>query len=591
MADDERLLSIATAIVEGAEVSWSEETQRVANDDAPTLNALRDLEQLLTGLRQADRGDETPPTATPRLDDPSALRRWRHLTILGTTGYGSFGTVYRAHDERLGIDVALKLLPAGSGAGQRTADEVLREAQLLARVRHPNVVQVYGADHDGERVGLWMELVEGRTLSDLLRTQGPFSAHETALIGRDLCRALAAVHRAGVLHGDIKAHNVMREAGGRIVLMDFGAGGSLTSGPGDGATAVAGTPVYLAPEVLNRQPRSASSDIYALGVLLYHLATDSYPVVGRSVDALRAAHGRGERRHLRDARPDLPQEFVRAVEHAIAPDPAGRFASLGLFEDALARVMSPGELTPSDRSRSGRAVWVRRWTPAIAAAVVVAVGGVTLGWRLFQHQPPSVPVLEQSAAAPAPPAPGEQGYEIQAAFFRSDRSGEQRLDPQARLKRGDELFLRFEASVPIHLYVVNEDDKGAAFLLFPLAGSRLTNPLTAGETITVPDSARWRVTSAGEREHFLVFASPEPLESLEQAFARLDVPRAGAPIDPAELPPATVERLRGVGGLTSALPSQSRAGLSQLFTAPLPQAPERTRGLWVRQLTLDNPTQ
>jgi serine/threonine-protein kinase len=87
---------------------------------------------------------------------------------------------------------------------------LLNEGRLLARVRHPNVVTVYGADQTEDHVGLWMEFIKGRTLGALLKMQGTFGAHEAALIGRDLCRAVAAVHQAGVLHGDIKAHNVMR---------------------------------------------------------------------------------------------------------------------------------------------------------------------------------------------------------------------------------------------------------------------------------------------------------------------------------------------------------------------------------------------
>ena len=91
-------------------------------------------------------------------------------------------------------------------------------------MRHPSVVTVYGAEeHDG-RVGLWMEFIEGRTLEALLQAQGPFGAREAALVGRELCRAVAAVHGAGLVHRDIKAQNVMREDGGRLVLMDFGAG-------------------------------------------------------------------------------------------------------------------------------------------------------------------------------------------------------------------------------------------------------------------------------------------------------------------------------------------------------------------------------
>src|SRR5580692_4233475 len=139
-----------------------------------------------------------------------------------------------------------------------------------------------------------MELVKGRTLAELLRAQGPFSAREAALVGLDLCRALAAVHGAGLLHGDVKAHNVMREEGGRTVLMDFGTGRDIWPdhaprhrGPADDFS---GTPLYLAPEVFAGQARTKTTDIYSLGVLLYHLVTRSYPVEGRTREDVERAH-------------------------------------------------------------------------------------------------------------------------------------------------------------------------------------------------------------------------------------------------------------------------------------------------------------
>ena len=175
-------------------------------------------------------------------------------------------------------------------------------------------------------------------------------------------------------------------------------------------------------------------------------------------------------------------------------------------------------------------------------------------------------------------------------FFRASKGGEEQLQPDGRVAPGDELFLKMQSSVPLHVYVVDEDDKGAAFLLFPLRGDRLTNPLPAGQSVIVPGATRWQVTSQGEREHFLVFASPEPLDSLEEAFARLPEPRVGMPVDAALLATATLERLRGVGGLAPAPAAQNGdAGLARLFTLPLTASPERARGLWVRQLTLDNP--
>jgi serine/threonine-protein kinase len=592
MSDHEHLLSIASAIADGSGVAWADEVKRASTSgDTATLNALRDLEQLLSALREADRDED--PTATTIPPQPSidrtAPQRWGHLSILDTIGKGSFGTVYRAHDARLGVDVALKLLaPSRSG---RPAERILREARLLARVRHPNVVRVFGVDDTAEPMGLWMELVEGNSLRDLVRMNGPFGAQEAAIVGRELCRAMAAVHQAGFLHGDIKAHNVIRESGGRIVLMDFGAGQAFDEESVESSGPLAGTPVYLAPEVLSGGPRTAASDIYALGVLLYHVVTRSYPVTGHSVPALLDAHQRGERRHLRDARPDLPEDFVRAVEEAIAADPRRRFASPGQFEDALSRVTSPTDATAAFRQRR-RSSSRGQWAVGIAAAGVAGiVGFAAYVLPSGENARRTVATSEPPSVSPVPTADaGANGqYDIEAAFYRASRSGDERLVTDARIAPGDELFLKLQSSVPLHVYVVDEDEKGAAFLLFPLRGERLTNPLPAGQQVTLPGASRWQVTTAGEREHFLVFASPEPVDSLEKAFARLPTPRAGAPVG-APLTTATVEQLRGVGGITAAPTSQNaEAGLSRLFTLPLGDAPERARGLWVRQLTVANP--
>src|SRR6185295_18908476 len=133
-----------------------------------------------------------------------------------------FGKVYRARDT-LGRDVALKLF-SESQAPAIKDDRIRHEARVLASIRHHNIVDIYRADWFDGRFGLSMELIQGRTLADELRARGVFSAEEATLIGLDLCRALAAVHDAGLVHRDVKARNVMREVGGRIVLMDFGAG-------------------------------------------------------------------------------------------------------------------------------------------------------------------------------------------------------------------------------------------------------------------------------------------------------------------------------------------------------------------------------
>src|SRR5260370_12882881 len=182
-------------------------------------------------------GDSRPAAGAPT--------HWGPFRLIEKVGQGGFGQVYRAWDSKLEREVALKrLLPRGRDPDE-DAKAVLREARAIARVRHPNVVPVYGVDrHDG-RVGFWSDFVNGRTLSAIVAADGPFGAREAALIGIDLCKAVGAVHAAGLLHRDIKTGNAMRESGGRILLMDFG----LTNEHG-AAGPPSGTPVYMAPELL-----------------------------------------------------------------------------------------------------------------------------------------------------------------------------------------------------------------------------------------------------------------------------------------------------------------------------------------------------
>ena len=210
--------------------------------------------------------------------------------IIEQVGRGTFGDVYRAWDTRLDREVALKILRRHESTGDSTT--VIEEGRLLARIRHPNVVTVYGAERINGRVGVWMEFVHGSTLEDELREHGPFDVDRLVLIALELGDALAAVHRAGLLHRDVKTHNVMRDRDGRLLLTDFGSGELLESGLA--ATAV-GTPLFAAPEIVGGHPATRQSDIYSLGVLLFRLATGRYPVEGRTLEDVRAAHAAGRR--------------------------------------------------------------------------------------------------------------------------------------------------------------------------------------------------------------------------------------------------------------------------------------------------------
>jgi serine/threonine-protein kinase len=268
---------------------------------------------------------------------PFASSTWGPLELRRTIGHGRFGTVFVAWDPGLEREVALKILHE---ADQSAA--VIQEARLLARVRHPNVVTVYGVDRNENALGLWMELIEGQTLKQILAAHDVFGAQEAALLGIDLCRAVAAVHKAGLLHRDIKAQNVMREAGGRIVLMDFGAG-ELRASP-TAAHQIMGTPAYVAPEILSGVPATIASDVYSVGVLLYHLVTRQHPVEGGTLYETAAAHMRGDVTPLSDRRPNLPSSFVHVVDRALDRDPARRYRSCGAMQQDLVRAL---ELDPS----------------------------------------------------------------------------------------------------------------------------------------------------------------------------------------------------------------------------------------------------
>ncbi|MDP9222916.1 MAG: DUF4384 domain-containing protein, partial [Actinomycetota bacterium] len=158
---------------------------------------------------------------------------------------------------------------------------------------------------------------------------------------------------------------------------------------------------------------------------------------------------------------------------------------------------------------------------------------------------------------------------------------------------GDELFARLRVSAPTYFYVVNEDDRGESFLLFPLPGQAVDNPIAAATPVRIPGThgqdTTWQITSAGGREHFLIFASSERLQAFEDLFAALPHPTFGKPIGSSKLSDGVLGKLRGVGGLTAAPIAQTGTRLAGIFTSPLGDAEETARGLWVRQLTVENP--
>lgn len=373
MASEEPLLDVATALADGTAVDWESAAEGLTNDEDRRL--LAEL-RFIAGMAHSAPGELSG-------------RSWGPLRIIEHIGHGTFGDVYRAWDSRLDREVALKILRRKERADQARASTVVDEGRLLARVRHPNVVTVYGAERIAGQVGVWMEFVHGKTLEQELRDRGPFDVDRVVRIGIELAGALSTVHRAGLIHRDVKAQNVLCDRDGRLVLTDFGAGCELQETTDGASRELAGTPASVAPEVLGGQAATPQSDVYSLGVLLYRLVTGTYPVRGRSLKEIREAHALGARTPLAVARPDLPSGFVRTIDRALDPNPRHRYDSSDRLRAELAFLIPRGV----DEHSSSAVVARRKWRSLAIAAALALTAGVGAAARWWTSATPKIAVL------------------------------------------------------------------------------------------------------------------------------------------------------------------------------------------------------
>lgn len=583
------LLRVAGEISDGLPVDWEKESA-ARGPMRGRFARLRLLETLAAAHRDAGLRPDLAATAASSIPDTGSdgsnaphatgaassleFTQWGSLRILERLARGGFGEVYRAYDPALQREVALKLpRPSIASSTRRRHGEsrFLEEARRLARVRHPNVLVVHGADeHDG-KVGLWTDLLDGRTLEQTLSEHGPLSATEAARIGLDLCGALAAVHAAGLVHRDVKTSNVMREKGGRIVLMDFSSVSEARPDAESGFTDVSGTPLMMAPEViLGRESPRPVADIYALGVLLYRMTSGRYPIMANTLSDLRAAHARQGAVPLRDVRPDLPTPFVQVVEKAMAHEPARRYASVGAMERDLAATLTPSGNAAQDTGRGpGRPAL---WLSIAAAGIAIAAVGIAL--------------LRQVPLG---------AFTVDAILVRQGQGIEERLRTGGRVFPGDALSLEFKGSESLYVYILDEDRKGETWVLFP-AGMDLDNPLAPGVTHYLPGNLdskaqSWKVTSAGGEETILIIASRRPLADLEAEIKRMPHAAPGRPVTYAQLGPEAIDLLlRGIGGMIGRVEPAAAAGSRLEHIAKLvPEAARSTGDIWVKQILLLNP--
>jgi len=267
------------------------------------------------------------------------MERFRVIERIGS---GGMGTVYRAYDERLEREVALKQLTDSD------ADRVLREAQAAARLNHPSIVTLYElGEHAGHAV-LVSELVPGRTLAQL-EADGALCDRDVAEIAADLCGALAHAHRRGVVHRDIKPQNVIvaedRKAGRRAKLMDFGIARIFGAPTLTAAGEVVGTLAYMSPEQADGELAGPPTDVYSLALTAYECWAGINPVASRS-PAQTARRIGGVIAPLREHRPDLPEGLADTIDACLDPDPVLRPAPEELDECLRAELSELDSATP-----------------------------------------------------------------------------------------------------------------------------------------------------------------------------------------------------------------------------------------------------
>ena len=298
--------------------------------------------------------------------------------ILSAIGAGGMGEVYRAKHVKLGRDVAIKVLPSELASDPERLKRFEREARSASALNHPNIVTIYDiAEHEGTTY-IAMELVEGRTLRELLR-DGPLPVAKTISVAAQICEGLSKAHAAGIVHRDLKPDNLMVTDDGLVKILDFGPAKPIARGMDSKLTTltkattegvIVGTPYYMSPEQAASHPVDHRPDQFSFGVVLYELLCGQRPFEGTSVATVISAILRDTPPPPRSLRPDVPKELERIVERCLQKDPEKRHASADEVHEELRLVER--RAAESDRFLAQK--------PVVIALLVVALAGASWMW-------------------------------------------------------------------------------------------------------------------------------------------------------------------------------------------------------------------
>ena len=259
--------------------------------------------------------------------------RYRVVRKLGT---GGMANVYLAEDQELGRSVAIKMLDERHSQDEQFVERFRREAKNAAGLSHPNIVSIYDRGQAEGTYYIAMEYLEGRTLKELLIARGPTPLAVAIDYARQILSALGFAHRHGIVHRDIKPHNVVVAPDGRLKVTDFGIARSGTSQMTETGSII-GTAQYLSPEQAKGAPVTPASDIYSVGIVLYEMLTGLVPFTGDTPLEIAMKHLSTTPLPPSEARPDVPHELDSIVLRALAKDPEDRYQSADEMDADLAR--------------------------------------------------------------------------------------------------------------------------------------------------------------------------------------------------------------------------------------------------------------
>lgn len=281
---------------------------------------------------------------SPPVSDPDRIEKIDRYEIRAVLGQGAMGHVYRAWDPKLHRDVALKVVAQNLSRDPKGRQRFHREARAIAALKHPNIVEIY--DYSGvesEHLYLVMEKLDGDDLFNIMNSKGIMPEPAAAAVGHELCLALQVAHEAGIIHRDLKPENVFMNAAGRVVLTDFGVVKAIREDSAvDGWSAdtdVIGTPGFMAPELMMNRALGPRTDIFALGALLYNVATGELPYKGESPVEMFRAVVAGEIQDARQFNPQLSPDFIDIMVGCLQAKPKKRFRSVEVVRERLKAVL------------------------------------------------------------------------------------------------------------------------------------------------------------------------------------------------------------------------------------------------------------